>query len=268
MILGFPRHVHSDLVTPSNIHPSKSHSFCSDLWDTAHLEAQGSPGSRCQDMSRCQHMSLSADWFGQSVFIPISHLSLLNGWPWNNEQKGSPVLKGRDGAEKIDWRTHRHVPWPVPWGGWSALPGIKDRLTAEVRLNRRVLTGRRGTRDQGTRKQEREVLSGRGNSAYKSLRVTKTWLYQDSGNVPRMTSVLGNTHPTSCLLLVPPPPPEVHSFPFLLLWVLPILNPLETCFLHKAFRDYTPNRQALNSLLFLYIAIQRFHNRSRLPTKL
>ena len=74
--------------------------------------------------------------------------------------------------------------------------------------------------------------------------------------------------PTSCLLLVPPPPPEVNSFPFLLLRVLLILNPLKICFLHKAFQDYTLNRQALNSILFLYIVIQRVHNRSQLPTKL
>lgn len=212
-------------------------------------------------------MSLSTDWFVQSVCTSISHLSLLNGWPWNNEQKGGPVLKGRDGVENRDWRTHRHVTWPVPWGGKSALPGIKDRLTAEVKLNGQVLTGRAPEiKGHGSRKgrffPEEEIVH---TSLQDSLKPGYT---RTQGMCPEWPGCWETCTPTSCLLLVPPPPPEVNSFPFLLLWVLPILNPLKICFLHKAFQDYTLNTQVLNSILFLYIVIQRVHNRSQLPTKL
>ena len=263
MILGFPHHVHSDLVTPSTIHPSKNHSFCSDLWDIVHLEAQGSPGSRCQ--RTCLFLQIGS--CSQSALPSLICLYSTDGHETMNRREAlsSRVVMG--------WRTETDEHIVMSHGQCHEEESLPCRESKTGSQQQWSWTDRcwqvdraPEIRGHGSRKgrffPEEEIVH---TSLQDSLKPGYT---RTQGMCPEWPGCWETCTPTSCLLLVPPPPPEVNSFPFLLLRVLLILNRLKICFLHKAFQDYTLNRQALNSILFLYIVIQRVHNRSQLPTKL
>lgn len=89
-------------------------------------------------------------------------------------------------------------------------------LLTEGRLTRPALTGTWGVRERETRKQEREVLSRRGNKGSE----IKTCLCQDSGNVYTVARELGATRPPTVpqpLALHPPPEWKTapsKSYPF------------------------------------------------------
>lgn len=194
---------HRDVCITRSVHQALIHqrNSNSDLLGIIHAVAQDHTASRCPPTRSCSRILAG-------LFMPSTLSSFICIYSTNGVTK----INSRESlfSRLTDLQTRLHATRSVPCKGTQSTVGGHRWSPNRRKVTQPALTGRWGVRERKTRKQEREVLSRRGNKGSE----IKTCLCQDSGNVYTVARELGATcPPTLHQLLALHPPPEWKTAP-------------------------------------------------------